>query len=723
MAKRRRSAAEIKGVPEASHDDGPMFISWAGSAVQRDKAFVEMGKAVGSYNGYYSAPYGQDYSDLATNVSSRPGLGRDGYDAFRPNEAIPQIGDHKAIMFMSDRSYQKVGLIKNIIDLMGDFACQGVRVVHPNPKIQRFMRSWWKKVHGKERSERFLNHLYRLGNVVIRKQTARISVKDQTEMTKKAQAKPDTKMVKDVVHKREIPWRYTFLNPITIDVVGKELSSFVGKSLYSLIIPAHLRRMITNPQTPEEIELVKELPPEIKEAARTNKPVLLPPDKTIVYHYKKDDWQTWANPMIYSIMEDINLLQKLKLADTAALDGAISNIRIFKLGSLEHKIAPTRTAAARLGEILENHMGAGTMDLIWGPDIELVESKTTVHQFLGEDKYKPTLNNIYAGLGIPPTLTGTFGAAGTTNNFISIKTLVQRLEYGREVLEEFWNNEFKLVQEAMGFRFPARLEFTWTSLGDEAAEKALLIQMVDRNLISDELFQRYFGHDEEMENIRIRREHRGRENGSLPPKAGAFYDPQFMLALKKVALQTGAVTPGQVGLKLDPKPSGEQPALKMKVPPGGTTTTKKKGAPGQGRPKNKKDSTPRKKKTFTPKSKAVMEIWADFAQSAISEVLNEGFIEHYQKKNMRSLTAKQLGMAENVKFGVLCNIEPLSEVSETTISAALQLPVSQQAVALCKEWSGEIASQMDRKLTLDELRKVQTSVCIHLSGDEYENNN
>ena len=44
------------------------------------------------------------------------------------------------------------------------------------------------------------------------------------------------------------------------------------------------------------------------------------------------------------------------------------------------------------------------MDLVWGPDIELLESKTNVHQFLGEAKYTPHLNSVYAGLGIPPTL-------------------------------------------------------------------------------------------------------------------------------------------------------------------------------------------------------------------------------------------------------------------------------------------------------------------------------
>ena len=60
---------------------------------------------------------------------------------------------------------------------MGDFAAQGVRIVHKNKRIERFYRQWFKKIGGKDRSERFLNNLYKVGNVVINKQTGKISVK------------------------------------------------------------------------------------------------------------------------------------------------------------------------------------------------------------------------------------------------------------------------------------------------------------------------------------------------------------------------------------------------------------------------------------------------------------------------------------------------------------------------------------------------------------------
>src|SRR5690606_11461642 len=144
---------------------------------------------------------------------------------------------------------------------------------------------------------------------------------------------------------------------------------------------------------------------------------------------------------------------------------------------------------------------------------------------------------IYSGLGIPPTLTGTFGAAGTTNNFISLKTLTQRLQYGRNILIEFWNQEIAIVQQAMGFRFPAKVEFDIDNLGDEIQEKALLVQLADRNLISDELLQQRFKHDPEMEKIRLNRENKDRKGDYMVQKSGPFHSPEFDKELKKVALQ------------------------------------------------------------------------------------------------------------------------------------------------------------------------------------------
>lgn len=699
------------------------YVTWDENDIAgKQKALDESSKSLEEYGLFTNKTTAatsrfRNFMNLDGQTSGRPGLTKSDYDYFRPDEAIPT--EIKAIFAMADQIYNHVGLVKNVIDLMGDFASQGIRLVHPNKRIERFYKNWFEKIKGEERSERFLNYLYRVGNVVINRQTAKISLKVAENMYK-AKASPDMLIMNDElqVEKREIPWKYTFIDPRVVDIAGASLASFVGKKNYYITIPASLRKIINNPKNEAEKAIVDQLPAPIIEAAKSKKSYLLDPDKTLVFHYKKDDWKTWAFPMIYSIMDDISLVEKLKLADLAALDGAISNIRIFKLGSLEHKIAPTQAAASKLSSILQANVGGGTMDLVWGPDIELIESKTSVHQFLGEGKYIPHLNSIYAGLGIPPTLTGTFGAAGTTNNFISLKTLTQRLQYGRKVLMSFWKQEIAIVQKAMGFRLPAKIEFDRMDLSNEDAEKALLVQLVDRNLISDEMLQKAFGLDPDLEKSRLNRETRERENDRMVQKAGPFYDGgTFDNSMKKMAMQLGLATPSQVGLELEPKKKGEMNAVEVKsafaipkLPIGASPVSSNpnlKGQPQQGRPKNSKDSKKRKTKDFAPQTGASLYLWAIESQDKISEIMNPQFLEFYNKKNMRSLSKTEYEEAEATKTKIFLSLDPLSSITEEVVLAKLNTINSIDNNIKTTKYNKlikAISNDINRSPTADELK-------------------
>jgi len=656
--------------------------------------------------------YSLDYSDLTPQGGSKPGLTRSDYYFFRPDEAIPR--ELKAIIRKAEDIYQRVGLVKNVIDLMGDFAAQGVRIVHKNKRIEKFYRQWFKRVCGRERSERFLNNLYKTGNIVINRQFGKLSVKVADKLYQGV-ASPDLQ-VQDLdtikVEKRELPWTYTFIDPVLVNVSAGSLASFVMDKRYELTLPAGLRKIINSPKTQIEADIVKNLPVQIIEAAKNKKAYPLDPDKTIVAHYKKDDWQSWAYPMMHAIMDDIMIIEKLKLADMCALDGAVSNLRIFKLGSLEHKIAPTKAATAKLAQILGNNVGGGTMDLIWGPDIELIESKTNVHQFLGEGKYIPHLNSIYAGLGIPPTLTGTFGASGTTNNFISLKTLTQRLQYGRDVLISFWEKEMELVQKAMGFRYSGKIEFDKMDLSNEDAEKSLLIQLVDRNLISDEILQSRFGLDPDMEKSRLNREKRDRDGARMVKKSGPWHDPQFENSLKKISLQLGIATPSQVGLELEKKKNGEKNAIEMKM---SNTPTKLAIDPtsdslpkesGDGRPKLSKDKTKRKTKIFKPQTGAKLMIWAKNSQDQISDIINPILLEFYNKKNIRSLSSTEIKELEQVKTNILLNLTPDTTISSDNIIQSFnRLTVDSTNIRQYNSWLNRLQSDMGRELSTEEKKQ------------------
>ena len=731
------------------------FVTWSDDS-SKQRALSETSDNVDHYDGIQkSVAYNRrSFLDIEPNRSVRTGFTREDYNRFRSAEAVPK--HQKDAIRMCMAAYDKVGIIRNVIDLMADFAAQGITIVHPNKRIEKFYRAWFKKVSGQERSERFLNTLYRCGNVIVKRRIAKISKKAERELKSVA---TDIDIKNTPFKKREIPWKFDFLNPLSVEVIGNELATFVGQPQYALKI-SKLVRSITNRGlkgggSPHHRRLSALLPPDLMDAVKRGESIIpLDPNKTSAFFYKKDDWLVWASPMIYAILDDIIMLEKMKLADVSALDGAISNIRLWSLGDLDNKILPTKAAINKLRNILASNVGGGTMDLVWGPELKFTESSTQVYRFLGKEKYEPVLTNIYAGLGVPPTLTGmASGGGGFTNNFISLKTLVERLEYGRQVLVNWWNQELEIVQKAMGFRLPAKIHFDQMVLSDEASEKNLLIQLADRNVISSETLVERFGEIPEIEKIRIRREVKDRKNESMPQKASPYHNPQHRNDLEKIALTKDMIAPEDVGI-VPCDDTGDHPLTNPKDRRSDEKIEEKKdeikdkqderdqkkfdnqqqkrveqdkdfdpkGRPEDGRPKNSKDKQKRKQRDVKPRQTVnssnfvVTSLWASEAQSKISDIINPAILAHYKKRSLRSLTKSEIEQLEHLKLCILCGMEPFMEVTPEVINNLLANPVS-VASSVAKLLTGlkeDFISKNGREPNIDEARKINVS-CYALS--------
>ena len=716
------------------------FVTWE-TEEEKAQAFAEIAQNHEHYDGVQkaSAYSRRSFIDIEPNRSVRTGFTRQDYDRFRQAEAVPKRKKEAIRMCMA--AYDKVGIIRNVIDLMGDFAAQGITIVHPNKRIEKFYRKWFEKVGGTERSERFLNTLYRCGNVVVKRRTAKINKNIENDL-KKSLGKPDVTIDKLMVDRRVVPWKYDFLNPLSVEAVGNELSNFLGKKQYMLKVSRKVSTLVN-----KNIDYASQsLPPDVLKALKdgTGK-VALDPDKVSVFHYKKDDWLVWANPMIYAILDDVIMLEKMKLADVAALDGAISNVRLWSLGDIDNKILPTKASINKLRNILASNVGGGTMDLVWGPELKFTESSTQVYRFLGKEKYEPVLTNIYAGLGVPPTLTGMAnGSGGFTNNFISLKTLVERLQYGRDVLVSFWQEEIERVRKAMGFRLPAKVHFDQMVLSDEASEKNLLIQLVDRNIISAETVVERFGEIPEIEKIRIRREERDRQVESIPQKASPYHNPQHRNDLEKIALQKDNMSPEDLGLvpstetgghpltnpndrRSDEKIQEKKEEMQDKQDDRDQKKLEQKvekqekdfdptGRPEDGRPKNSRDKQKRKQREVKPRQSVgedfvSLNLWASKAQKDIGNTLQDSVLSHYGKKNLRGLTKQQINSFETMKLSVLCGMSPYQEITAEAIhktlssNSSITKDVSNQVRRLKKSFS----SKNDRQPNIDELRQIYAS--------------
>jgi hypothetical protein len=646
-------------VPNAPKDDGPLYVSVAG----------EGGNAVLANHAMPNECFVARGS--GDNVRVRPGFNRYDRDYYRDEDSSPTT--HAEIIRACQGIYRRIGLVRNIIDLMADFASSGLDLTHPTRRHQRFLQRWAKKVALQDRAHDFMKNMLRDGNVIVRRKLGKLSIPARRQMTNAAESDPITIEEVETIRKdkprlntRLIPWNYVFISPAICEKTGGPLAAFYGEKQVSMRLSPDLIRAIKRPKTDADKALVSKLPAEVVEAARQGKKMVpLDPTRTVVAHYKKDDWEDWGTSFLFSVLDDIAFKDKMRMADIAALDGVINVIRIWKLGNSDKQILPTKSAVSKLLGILENNVGGGALDVVWDDMIDLQTEVPPVDKILGPAKYQTVNQDIVRGLGIPDSLLG--GSESTTRNaqsaFVQLKTLVERLEYVRNKALEWINAELKLVCDAMGIKTLPNVVFGTMNLRDEAAEKALIIQLLDRGIVSIETVHKAFGYDFILELEHMREEQEVRTGGKpVLEKAGPYYRPESLLVKQtdesirlEKAKSDMAPTAG-TGTGGGSNPAGDQP--------------RNDGQNPAGRPANKPSPGPRDQRTPKTMSMVYSCLGASYLDQ-INAVVNPLYLNRVSVTTMRSLSAEQRSDLENLKWAILCCVRPGDKIAAGSVPQIL----------------------------------------------------
>ncbi len=675
---------------------------------------------------------------VASHVKLQSGFNRRDRELQRPEEVLP--AGHSDIIAVCQAVYRKVGMIRNVIDLMADFASEGLEIKHPVKFQERFYAAWAKKVDLQGRSHDWLKLLLRDANVIVRRKNAIITPPVLKQMTKAnldvvglpsveevmVQERPEKiKKQKKQTQKREIPWQYIFISPVVVEKIGGEVGRFYGGDRLAWRVPPELRNSIRSPKTDAEKEFIKKLPAEIVKSVRDSKNksqlIALDPSRTFVDYYKKDDWEDWGTPFLFGILEDIILKEKMKLADVAALDGVINVTRIWKLGdhTLPRPILPTETSVNKLLGLLQHNVSGGIKNIVWDSMIDMKVDYPPIDKILGDAKYKSVDRDILKGLGIPEALVG--GVDLATRNaetaFIQLRTLLERLEYVRARFIRWLQNELALVADAMGFTTVPSISFGTMSLRDEAAEKQLMVQLADRGIVSDQAIHDLFGTNFVIELQRIRDEQKIREKTpQILEKGNPYFRPitqmklqhEFKIELEKVkmGLKRDAELPGNTDDTSErggENPNGDQP--------------RDSGDNESGRPPNVPETDVRDERT--EKTLSVYKVKGEELLSRINEIIDPLYLESKNAKNMRALTKEQSRELERLKFSVLATLGPDDKVTQGLIHARTTPEFNKLTQIFEKTFDETLlrhAEILGRPAKLDERKSLAASTWAMLIG-------
>ena len=570
---------------------------------------------------------------------------------FAPSTTTPHGGfqDHNHSLQIknmreADKAYREVGIVRNVIDIMTDFASEGLTIDHSVESQERFYKSWAKKVDISELTRQILQGMYKWGNVGVFKFWGKIRPKTKKEMMAKARElfsegkdKEATKAFfrdNTKFSKARIPVRYSCIPPFRVRIFGTILFND-RKHFYNI---SSLDRMkLENPEANAsdlEKKLIDNMPPEIRKRLMLDGFIELPEENFRMFHYKRDCSRLWADPLILPIMDDLRYKKLLRRLDMSVAESIINPITVFKLGKTVEGFAPTKEMFQNLATLLKTPVQTKT--LVWSDLIEVEQHHVDAKEVLTMEKYQEVNDAILAGLGISSVLvnggsmSGGNASGGFAGAFLSVRTLLERLEDARAVILKFLQNEVSIIRKAMGWKTDPIISWSQMSLKDEAAEKRIVMDLLDRKVISSESALNFLGFNKEVEMRRKIREDKLSDKTGVVHSVGPYEEAVRVQGDNDPARLN--IDNQKEQMKMQEKISREQMKNQQQNGP----------SRGPGRTPDRGDESSRKQTkqrearvTATDIDKALKN------RDSVEQWFKPRFLESVNKDNLRQLTAEE----------------------------------------------------------------------------------
>ena len=387
--------------------------------------------------------------------------------------------DVRDVVILCQKAYYNFAVFRNVIDLMTEFSSTNLYFTGGSQKSRDFLDALFKKIDMQSFLDKFFREYYRSGNCFIHRFDTKIQPDDLKRIT---QTYGGSKLT-SIAEESKLPSRYIILNPADIQMGGN--ISFFSGMYYKILTDYELER-IKNPKTEEDQQVYDSLDPETKKALKGRNlgiiSLKLDPDKVTPVFYKKQDYEPFAVPMGYPVLEDINWKSEMKKMDMALTRTTNQAILLITMGSelKDGSLNINQRSIETMQKLFENQ-SVGKV---------LVSDYTTKAQFVIPDiagildpkKYSVVNQDIQMGLN--NILVGEDKFANTS---IKIQVFIERLKQGRDAfINQFLNHEIKRICKSLGFKNYPKAHFQEIELKDKTTWNRVVAQLIQYGILTAE---------------------------------------------------------------------------------------------------------------------------------------------------------------------------------------------------------------------------------------------
>jgi len=184
-----------------------------------------------------------------------------------------------------------------------------------------------------------------------------------------------------------------------------------------------------------DAELVRYMDPKYIESIKNNKPYLLgDSDKVIYLARTTTKYRSRGISILSRCLKDLLYMDKLRLLQITFVDRHLFPLKIFKLGSEQHKWIPSKKHFVKLKQILAANQSDPSFNIIWnfGLSVDYVGTHDKIANLIPEFEW--AIKQVMAGLFVNEEIIHG-GLPSTVRDTTSMRTLMQRYNDVREKIE------------------------------------------------------------------------------------------------------------------------------------------------------------------------------------------------------------------------------------------------------------------------------------------------
>lgn len=404
-------------------------------------------------------------------------------------------------VILCQKCYYNFAIFRNIIDLMTEFSVSELFFRDGSELSRDFFNALFNKINLWELQDKFYREYYRSGNVFIYRYDTEIQPSDIKKITQVYGAEfdpknadnpmnpnnsPDDGTNSDDIDTRlnvdtfKIPSRYIILNPADIQMTGTANFSY---GMYHKTLTEYEIAQLKNPKTEEDVEVFNALPLDAQKQVKAGgRAITIPldPDKITMVFYKKQDYEPFAVPMGFPVLEDINFKAELKKIDMAIARTMQQILLLVTNGAEPDKGGINKENLKAFTSLLSNPSVGRVLVADYTTEAKFVVPD--IGELLNPQKYEIVerdinigLNNIFAG------------EEKFANQAQKVEVFVARLEQGRKAfLHSFLIPEIKRIAKSIKLKnYPTPL-FEDIKLKDNTDFAKIFARLIEIGILTPE---------------------------------------------------------------------------------------------------------------------------------------------------------------------------------------------------------------------------------------------